>query len=242
MPIPHKDGFYGIEYSKIVVAEQERLDEWFKQLQDNQPSEDAAEDPNILRSQLMLRLYYAQVQMVLYRPFLHHALRQTRHGSRTSLKAYACGSACVKAAMQVVWLAERLEASLLFNAALWHDTFIIISTAACLCLFTTSNRGTPAVDGTEDGVRRIKALIARHSNGNESLRRCLQFLQSIPSDGPPAGEHRDAELWNTFMQNTSPFADAFQATEHTDPEHVHGADMLQALSLPQLNPFLNARL
>ncbi|KAK0768373.1 Gypsy retrotransposon integrase-like protein 1 [Friedmanniomyces endolithicus] len=99
MPIPHKDGFCGIKYSKIVAAE-ERLDEWFKQLQDNQPSEDAAEDANIIRSQLMLRLFYAQVQMVLYLPFLHYALRHTSNGSRTSLKAYACGSACVKAAMQ----------------------------------------------------------------------------------------------------------------------------------------------
>lgn len=213
----------------------------------------------------MLRLYYAQVQMVLYRPFLHHALREIRHGSRTSLKAYACGSACVKAAMQAVWLTERLEASSIFNAAFWHMTFIITISAACLCLFATSNRGTPAVDGTEDGVRRIKELCARHADNHDSLRRCLQFLnvssrqtqpdqadaqvdetdqapQSIPVDGPPIGGHVDPRLWSTFVQNTTPFVDAFQQAEQVDPEHMHGQDMLQALNLPQLQPFLNGRL
>ena len=211
-----------------------------------------------MRSQLLLRLYHAQVQMVLYRPFLHHALRQVRRPSRKSLKAYACGSACIKAAMQAVWLAERLEASSLLNAALWHATFTITFTAAVLCLFTTSNRGTPAVDGTEDGVKRIRELCARHAGGNDSLRRCLQFLdvclsrhaarrnkltvrQSMPSTEPPASENIDRELWNTFAQNTLAFSEAFQATEETDSEHAHSEHTLQALSLPQLQPFLNSR-
>ena len=124
-----------------------------------------------IRSQLLLRLAYAHVQMVLYRPFLHHALKQLRSNSHISLKAYACGSACIKAAMQVVWLAETLESYNLFNEAHWFCTLIISFTAACLVLFVMSNEGDPTLQETEDAVRRIKGLCHRHSAQNPSMAR-----------------------------------------------------------------------
>ena len=129
------------------------------------------------RSQLLLRLAHAHVQMVLYRPFLHHALKNMRHSSRISLKAYACGSACIKAAMQVVWLVETLEACNLFNEAHWFSTFIVSFTAACLVLFVMSNEGDPTLKETEDAVRRIKNLCQRHANENPSFLRCYKFLE-----------------------------------------------------------------
>lgn len=115
--------------------------------------------------------------MVLYRPFLHHALKNIRSNSHLSLKAYACGSACIKAAMQVVWLAETLEAYNLFNEAHWFSTFIISFTAACLVLFVMSNEGDPTLKETGDAVRRIKSLCRRHSAENPSFQRCYQFLE-----------------------------------------------------------------
>ena len=132
---------------------------------------------DLFSSQLMLRMYYAHVQMVLYRPFLHHALKDVRRSSRVSLKAYACGSACIKAAMQVVWLAERMEASNLFNAAHWFVTLIVAFTAACLVLFVTSNQGDPTVNETAEAVQRIRDLCSRHAQHNTSMRRCLHFLE-----------------------------------------------------------------
>ncbi|KAK0889266.1 Gypsy retrotransposon integrase-like protein 1, partial [Friedmanniomyces endolithicus] len=175
-PIEAKNGFYGVESSKIVATEA-RLDCWYRQLEENQISGDAAEDASVMRSQQMLRLYHAQVQMVLYRPFLHHALGDAQRGSSTSLKAYACGSACVKAAMQAVWLAERLETSSLLSPSHWHVTYVITFTAASLCLFVACNRGAPTVAETEDAVRRIKGVCSRNADANASLRRCHQFLE-----------------------------------------------------------------
>jgi len=115
--------------------------------------------------------------MVLYRPFLHHALRDTHQMGRTSLKAYACGSDCVKAAMQAVWLLERLEASAMFSSALWFIKLIVSFTAAILSLFVTCNYGAPTVDETADAVRRIRELCARHSRECDALKRCLEFLE-----------------------------------------------------------------
>ncbi|KAK0887393.1 Gypsy retrotransposon integrase-like protein 1 [Friedmanniomyces endolithicus] len=240
-PIEAKNGFYGVESSKIVATEA-RLDYWYRQLEENQISGDAADDASVMRSQLMLRLYHAQVQMVLYRPFLHHALGDAQRGSSTSLKAYACGSACIKAAMQAVWLVERLETSSLLSTAHWHVTYVITFTAASLCLFVTCNRGAPTVAETEDAVRRIKGVCSRNADANASLRRCHQFLESIPSHGPRDADIANQGLWHTFMQSTSTFADAVRATEEFDQEDANGDDMLQAVSLPQLQPLLNGRL
>lgn len=117
--------------------------------------------------------------MVLYRPFLHHALKAMRSDNRISLKAYACGSACIKASMQVVWLAETLESHHLFNEAHWFVAFVVSFTAACLVLFVMSNEGDPTLKETEDAVRRIKDLCHRHSEENPSLLRCYKFLKVI---------------------------------------------------------------
>ncbi|KAK5703331.1 Gypsy retrotransposon integrase-like protein 1 [Elasticomyces elasticus] len=227
-PIESKNGTYGVEYRKVTATE-ERLQAWIGRLQQVSLPDDLAANSDNLRSQLMLRLYYAHVQMVLYRPFLHHALRDSQQmGGRTSLKAYAMGSDCVKAAMQAVWLVERLEASSMFNSAHWFVKLIVSFTAAILSLFVTCNYGAPTVDETADAVRRIRELCARHSHENDSLKRCLEFLESIPQQGPHTDLETKASMWNSFTGTTSTFADAFRGpgSERSDDD-----EMLQALSL-----------
>ena len=78
--------------------------------------------------------------------------------------------------MQVVWLAETLEACNLFNEAHWFNAFIVSFTAACLVLFVMSNEGDPTLKETEDAVRRIKSLCHRHQE-NPSFQRCYEFLE-----------------------------------------------------------------
>ena len=107
----------------------------------------------------------------------HHALKNMRSNTAVSLKAFACGSACIKAAMQVVWLAEALESCNLFNEAHWFAALIVSFTAACLVLFVMSNEGDPTLEETEDAVRRIKGLCQRHSGQNPSMARCYRFLE-----------------------------------------------------------------
>lgn len=129
------------------------------------------------RSQWLLRLSYAHVQMVLYKPFLHHALKDAQQPGRLNMKAYACGSACIKAAMQVVWLVEKLEACDLFSEAQWFIALILAFTASCLALFVMSNTNDPTRIETSDAVRRIMELCSRHADHNASLRCCAMFLK-----------------------------------------------------------------
>lgn len=216
-------------------------------------------------SQLRLRLAYAHVQMVLYRPFLHHALKSMRSNNRISLKAYACGSGCIKAAMQVVWLAETLESCHLFNEAHWFTTFIVSFTAACLVLFVMSNEGDPTLPETEDAVKRIKSLCYRHSAHNASMQRCFLFLevslkaskcgneegrisanvqQSVyPSEPTPKTESQNPfDAWSREVSNA--FGEAYRLPEDAglEAQYLQGEDVLQALSLPQLRTFVNNRI
>jgi len=137
-------------------------------------------DDNVPRSQLLLRMSYAHVQMVLYRPFLHHALKHARPSEQLKYKAYACGSACVNASMQVVWLAETLEAKNLFHEAYWFTTLVISYAATCLMLFAVSNEGDPTVMEVADAAERLRQLLQRHADRNTAARRCYNFLSVSP--------------------------------------------------------------
>jgi len=114
--------------------------------------------------------------MVLYRPFLHHALKKTRPTETVSYKAYACGSACVKAAMQVSWLAETMEAKNLFHEAYWFTALVISFAATCLALFAVSNEGDPTVTEVADSAERLRQLLERHAHRNTAAHRCYGFL------------------------------------------------------------------
>lgn len=117
---------------------------------------------------------------MLYRPFLHHALSRVQE-DKLSLKAYACGSACIKAGMQVVWLVEQMESREVFNPAHWFVTLILAHIAACLVLFVTGASDPPIGDETKDGVQRLKSVCSRHVAHNYSIRQCLKFLEVFQS-------------------------------------------------------------
>jgi hypothetical protein len=188
--------------------------------------------------------------MVLYKPFLHHALQDVRRNNSLSLKAYACGSACIKAAMQVVWLAERLEACNLFNEAHWFTTLILAFTASCLALFVMTNKRDPTLGETSDAVRRVMELCSRYADRNASMQRCSKFLRVRHSEGsslldqadvrqdlPPNKESisdNDAlDSWSRFTQDLSTtFSNAYGQSDALASEDFLGGGTLQALNLP----------
>lgn len=123
--------------------------------------------------------------MVLYKPFLHHTLEGVRPKSGINLEAYACGSACIKAAMQVVWLAERLETCNLFNESYWFTTLILAFAASCLAVFVLSNSKDKADPETIIAVCNIRELCSRYADGNVSMQRCSEFLEVLNSYSCP---------------------------------------------------------
>ena len=83
----------------------------------------------------------------------------------------------------------------------------------------------------------MKASIERTINA-------LIYRQSLqPIEPTPEQEARNPfDAWNREVSTT--FSEAYRLSDDADLEsqRVHGEDLLQALSLPQLRSFLNSRI
>ncbi|KAF4611356.1 hypothetical protein G7Y89_g15657 [Cudoniella acicularis] len=99
---------YRVSYARVIKVEED-LDQWFHSIPAPTPTETL--QPEILRTQLLLRLAYAHVQMVLYTPFVHHIARIRTQSKEDvpEMRSFACASACIKAAMQIVWIVAELD-------------------------------------------------------------------------------------------------------------------------------------
>lgn len=106
---------YNLDYESVPGIETE-LTAWHQSLPQTLPN---AGDQRALYAQLLLRLQYAAVQVILYRPFLHHVNRSNQD-PEFNYNGYAFGSACLKASMQVVLILDSTETQGLLHEAQWY--------------------------------------------------------------------------------------------------------------------------
>ncbi|KAL1306511.1 hypothetical protein AAFC00_005205 [Neodothiora populina] len=248
-PPCQQNGFYTVEYHRIVAVEEE-LEAWYNALPASLTF-DSNDDIHKLRCQLLLRMAYAHVQMVLYRPFLHHAAKIIRPAREVRYKSYACGSACVKAAMQVAWLAEALEVRGLFNEACWFVALGVSFAATILMLFVLSNEGNDTIKAEAEAAEKLKNLLMRHADRSLSARRSSKFLQELIDTKRKGTKHPYDDLSGytdeTFRTPRDPRTEGSQQEQHED---THDQDVtmnaetrteegqqptLQALSYPPMS-------
>lgn len=123
---------------ELVSKREAELKEWHDALP---VLPDTRADTRAIQGQLTLRLYCAMAQLVLYRPFVHHLSRRNSDPD-FNLRGYEWGSACVKAAMQSIWLSEKFQIYNLFHEARWHMLYCLCFSATVLTYFvsrTTKN-------------------------------------------------------------------------------------------------------
>ena len=84
--------------------------------------------------------------MVLYRPFLHHAIRRPSDSAR-DMRSYACASACIKAAKQVIELLKEMYIQDFLNGPDWFFTFITYFAVMSLVTFVLNNRDDASAQG-----------------------------------------------------------------------------------------------
>lgn len=75
-------------------------------------------DQRVLRSQLLLRLQHAAVQMSLYRPFLQH-MNRDKHDPDFDYQGYAYGSCCLRASTQMIFIIESMNKQGFLHEAQW---------------------------------------------------------------------------------------------------------------------------
>ena len=124
---------------------------------------------------------YAHVQMVMYRPFLHHIIKR---GARTpvDLRSYACASACLKAAMQVIWIVEQLFNHGFHTVPYWLTVYMTFFSSLTLVMFTLSNADDPTVGHAWDAIVRARQLFLKLSHRSPRAKECAAALEvSLPS-------------------------------------------------------------
>lgn len=127
------------------------------------------------RTQLLLRLAYAHVQMVLYRPFILHVIR-TGPSDPPEMRSFACASACIKAAMQIVWLVEELETHGLLISAYWFTVYITFFAVMALCMFIISNPNDPTVDDALRAAEKGRRILTRLAGESVPAEKCVASL------------------------------------------------------------------
>jgi hypothetical protein len=69
--------------------------------------------------QQLLRLSYAHVQMMLYRPFLHYVSHKHCAGKNIDERSYACAAACVSVSRNIVHITTEMKKRGLLVGAFW---------------------------------------------------------------------------------------------------------------------------
>ncbi len=180
---------YRVNYALIVKYE-EALDLWFQSLPAPTPTDSLQPDHlrsdselfltyfNLItwdRTQFLLRLAYAHVQMVLYRPFIHHIIR-AESKDVPEMRSFACASACIKAAMQIVWIVGELSNRGLLVGAYWFTVYITFFAVMALCMFIIGNPDDPTVEETATVVDKGRRILTGLAQENVSAGRCLVSL------------------------------------------------------------------
>jgi hypothetical protein len=116
------------------------------------------------------------VQTVLYRPFLHHI---TKHKTDKDfdIRAFACASACIQAAMQVVWLADALDSKGFLRGPSWFIYFTTFMSVACLLMFVLSNKKDPTAQESLSAAVRGYQILVKFGRSNSSARGFAESLK-----------------------------------------------------------------
>lgn len=137
-------------------------------------------DIRVLQAQLNLRLWHSLAQIILYRPFLHHLARD-RQDPAFSIRGFECGSACVRAAMQGVWVVETFRTNNILHEGYWLNMYMLGFAASVLAYFVTSSSQRTTVEESLIAAWKANDMLAELGRYNLSARRCHNALSALLS-------------------------------------------------------------
>lgn len=154
------------------------LDQW------NAAIQGSAEEPPDLRAlhaQLTLRLWHSLAQVVLYRPFLHHLSRKPR-SREFNMRGYECGSGCVRAAMQAIYIVEALYSHNILSDGYYVVIYMLTSAASILSFFLIWTTQRATLEESKSALARAKELLALLARNSDPASRCLAVLRAMPEE------------------------------------------------------------
>jgi hypothetical protein len=139
------------------------------------------ERDNILTSyrsvQQLLRLAYAHVQMMLYRPFLHYVSQKSCAGKAIDDRSYACAAAGVSVSRNIVHITTEMKKRGLLVGAYWFTMYTTFFAILSLVYFVLNNPDKPGsqeiLADANDGKEALRGLARR----SQAADRCSTALQ-----------------------------------------------------------------
>jgi hypothetical protein len=120
----------------------------------------------------LLRVSYAHVQMVMYRPFLHY-VSQARSVDKRS---YACAAACVNVSRNIIHITTAMHKKGLLNGAFWFTMYTTFFAVLSLVFYVIENPDSTARDSILKDAVEGRETLSGLAKKSLAADRCAQML------------------------------------------------------------------
>lgn len=127
------------------------------------------------RIQQLLRMSYAYVQMMMYRPFLHYVSPTCQTG-RTDKRSFACAAACVSVARNVVHITSEMRRRNLLGGSYWFVMYITYFAILALVYFVLENPDSTTSKDILKDAREGRETLASLAKKSLAADRCSMSL------------------------------------------------------------------
>ncbi|KAJ5887865.1 hypothetical protein N7495_007906 [Penicillium taxi] len=168
---------YMVSHSKIREIERD-LQGWMEELPAAlRPGTEVS--PQLERIRQLLRIGYAHVQMVMYRPFLHYVSSGSQARGMDK-RSYACAAACVSVSRNIVHITTGMHKRGLLNGSFWFTMYTTYFAILSLIFFVVENPDSPtAKDGVLKDAMEGKSTLAGLAKKSMAADRCSQSLNCL---------------------------------------------------------------
>ncbi|KIV80308.1 hypothetical protein PV11_07819 [Exophiala sideris] len=188
------DSRYTISHKRIRELERD-LQTWMDQLPTElRPSDSAGNE--LSRVQQLLRMSYAHVQMMIYRPFIHY-VSQACQARNIDKRSFACAAACISVARNIVHITTEMKKRGLLVGSYWFVMYTTYFAILSLVFFVIENPNSPtSQDILKDAVegRDTLAALAKRSLAAD---RCTGSLTGLFDVLPEKLKERRSSLGTT---------------------------------------------
>jgi hypothetical protein len=207
------DHTYMVSHSKIREIERD-LQAWMEDLPPAlRPGSEVS--PELERMRQLLRISYAHVQMVMYRPFLHY-VSNSFQTQGIDKRSYACAAACVSVSRNVVHITTGMYQKGLLNGSYWFVMYTTYFAILSLVFFVLEN---PDLSTAKDGILKDalegKTTLGGLAKKSMAADRCAQSLTGLFKQLPEKLKNRQSSAASHVnLKRSSPSDTAAKSRMH----------------------------
>jgi hypothetical protein len=196
------DQRYMVSHSKIREIERD-LQTWMEELPPAlRPGTEVS--PQLERIRQLLRISYAHVQMVMYRPFLHYVTGGSQ-ARGVDKRSYACAAACVSVSRNIVHITTGMHKRGLLNGSFWFTMYTTYFAILSLIFFVVENPDSPtAKDGVLKDAMEGKTTLAGLAKKSMAADRCSQSLHCLFKTLPEMLKNRQSSKTPVNLKRRAP--------------------------------------